>query len=102
MASMPNRAFRFAANVVLPEPGSPKIYINGVSVPGSNNNVTTPAPTFIGANQDGVTLSFNVGAYRDIAHWFHGKLNLPLFYRKTLSANEVLKLFNLTRARYGV
>jgi hypothetical protein len=76
------------------EPGICKIYVNGVLV--STN--TNPSVTFIGANNN--AYPFNVGAYRNAFYFFPGKLNLPLFYDKTLSASEVLCNYNAIKHRY--
>jgi hypothetical protein len=82
------------------EPGNPKIYINGSLVPATTYYVSPTPPAIIGATQDGGTFNFCVGSYRDIAHYFQGKINQVMFYKKTLSASEVLQNYNATKVRY--
>ena len=85
------------------EPSTPKIYVNGSLAAGSIHASSPTLPTFIAATQNFANTPFSIGAYRNsLLYWFPGKLNLPLLYRKTLSASEVLQNFNATRLRYGV
>lgn len=87
--------------VVTFEPGSPKIYVNGQLATGAIYNSTPTLPTIIAANTVSASVPFVVGAYRNnLAYWFPGKINAPLFYQKTLTAGEVLENFNAVKDRY--
>jgi hypothetical protein len=78
------------------EPNLVKIYLNGSLVA---NTATTV--NFIGANN--ALYPFSIGSYRgSISYFFPGKLNLPLFYQKTLSASEVSQNYNAVKSRYGL
>lgn len=77
------------------EPNLVKIYINA-SLVASASTTTSSIP----ANSADV---FSIASYRgSLAYFFSGKLNLGLFYRKTLSITEIINNFNVTRNRYGV
>ena len=76
------------------EPNLAKIYLNGYLVAS-----TTTTVNFIGANN--LLYPFSIGSYRgNIDYFFNGELNLPLFYKKTLSATEVLQNYNTVKDRY--
>jgi hypothetical protein len=81
------------------EPGIGKIYINGLPVTPVSHVASPTLPTFIAANN--TTIPFSIGSYRgNLAYFFGGKLNLPLFYQRTLTASEVLCNYNATRRVY--
>jgi len=76
------------------EPTIARIYVDGLLV----SSGTTTA-TYVGANNP--AFPFSIGSYRgNLAYFFPGNLNQPLFYRKTLSSSEVLQNYNATKVRY--
>jgi hypothetical protein len=76
------------------EPNLAKLYINGLLVASGSTTAT-----YVGANNN--SIPFSIGSYRgNVGYFFNGKLNQPLFYRKTLSQSEVLQNYNVTRFRY--
>lgn len=78
------------------EPNLVKIYLNGNLVAS-----TTTSVNYIGANN--TLYPFSIGSYRgNLAYFFNGKLNLPMFYRKTLNSTEILKNYNLLKKRFGL
>jgi len=77
-----------------------KIYINGVLQPVTLSNGGTYSNMRI-QNTNLFLGSFgNTGTYKNVSS--NGRYSVFSFYRKELSAQEVLQNFNATRGRYGV
>jgi hypothetical protein len=80
------------------EPNLVKIYLNGELVISSATTVS-----IVAANLVSSSYPFAIGTYRNnLFYNFPGKINLPMFYRKTLSQQEVLQNFNTTKSRFGI
>jgi hypothetical protein len=68
-----------------------KLYVNG-NLEATNSGTTT----FTGANPGDIQM----GSYGG-ANYFSGKIAMASVYNRVLSSDEILKLYNNTKARYG-
>jgi hypothetical protein len=76
--------------------GQQRLYINGVQV--GSGTVSATIPT----NANGTSIGVYGGFNGSRSYWYNGKISSVKIYNRSLSANEVNKNFNVTRARYGI
>lgn len=80
----------YCQGLTLSNDGNARAYLNGSLVSTLSSGVGTTA-----------TAEFSVGCINQ-NHFVNGNIGLVLQYNRTLSATEVLQIFNTTRPRFGV